>query len=168
MGFSQPDSLWTDSVQEKATVFFAKVDKIEVIKLEPYCVTKRYPIGWFGRMKDVLSCYESSIIRYSEDADSLACPIDTSHIAERYTLQPTEFESLFEMLYDGEPANNSAACYNPRHGIIFYDSSEKIIGFLEICFECHRMYALPDTPNIGPIEGDAFWNLKLFFEERGL
>ena len=39
------------------------------------------------------------------------------------------------------------------------------IGFLEICFECDRIYAMPDTPNIGAAEDDAFGKLKLLFEE---
>ncbi|WP_395063581.1 hypothetical protein [Flavobacterium sp.] len=34
-------------------------------------------------------------------------------------------------------------CYNPRNAILFLDSNEKIISYIEVCFECHQFYQMP-------------------------
>ncbi|NOT42852.1 MAG: hypothetical protein HOP13_20420 [Alphaproteobacteria bacterium] len=30
----------------------------------------------------------------------------------------------------------AAACFNPRHGFVFYDAKGQVVGTLDVCFEC--------------------------------
>jgi len=162
--FAQKDTLWQDSVYLQAKGFFTKVERIELIQLKPYCYTRKYRTRFFGITKKYKSCNELSIIRYNSKTDSSLYPIDTTHIGNRYDLKDDKFDYLFELLYKSTPSNTHAGCYNPRHGIIFYNSKGILIGFLEICFECHRIYALPETPNMGVAEGEKFYELKKLFD----
>jgi hypothetical protein len=43
----------------------------------------------------------------------------------------------------------SAACYDPRHAIIFYDKNDVIIGNIEICFECNNVSSSKNLYSIG-------------------
>lgn len=160
--FSQSDTLWQDSVRTHARLFFTEVEEIELVQLKSYCLIKKRPVGIFGRMKKVRVCYNESVMR-SSSVDR----IDTSHIGRSYMLNEDEHNYLFKLLYSSEPAH-ILSCYNPRHGIIFYDSTGMISGFIEICFECDQMYALPNTPNMGFTNVETFDKLKLLFEEHNL
>ena len=48
--------------------------------------------------------------------------------------QETELIDLFKSLSYG--IQMQAACYEPRHLIVFYDKNDKVYGYLELCFEC--------------------------------
>ncbi|MFK7787346.1 MAG: hypothetical protein AB8B56_19640 [Crocinitomicaceae bacterium] len=163
-GFTQRDSLWQDSILSDARLFFSEVDRIELIKLEPYCETNLRIDHESGKTKEVVYCREESIL-HSQDP---RFPIDVERVGDKYQLQSDEIDSLFNMLYIGAISHSAASCYNPRHGIIFYNSSDSIIGFLEICFECNRIYSLPGTPNMGPLENKPFKQLKELFREKNL
>ena len=60
-----------------------------------------------------------------------------STIREKLVLTRTQTESLFTILntdlckFDG-----GAICFNPRHAIIFYDSKNSTLGYIELCFDC--------------------------------
>ncbi|MCU0350426.1 MAG: hypothetical protein MUF43_06280 [Flavobacterium sp.] len=43
----------------------------------------------------------------------------------------------------------AAACYDPRHAIIFYDKNDVIIGNIEICFECNNVSSSKNLYSIG-------------------
>ena len=43
----------------------------------------------------------------------------------------------------------SAACYDPRHAIIFYDKDGVIIGNIEICFDCNNVSSSKNLYSIG-------------------
>ena len=45
--------------------------------------------------------------------------------------------------------NIAAACYDPRHAIIFYDKNDVIIGNIEICFECNNVSSSKNLYSIG-------------------
>ncbi|MDG1331148.1 MAG: hypothetical protein P8P74_02380 [Crocinitomicaceae bacterium] len=168
VGFSQKETSWQDSIREKAKVFFTKVDRIDLIKLEPSCVMEKVGVDSLGNSEMApTNCFDESILLGS-DTTMLDYPIDSSRIGETYTLKSDEYDLLFGMLYEGPPSFRRASCHNPRHGITFYNSAGGLIGFLEICFECNRIYALRDTPNMQPLEGEPFKKLKLFFKEKNL
>lgn len=155
---AQRDEAWVDSVKTDANVFFNKVSKIELIELKPYCYIHKYRSRFLGIPRKYEACHESSIIREKSELDS-------THIGKRTVLDKTQFDNLFNLLYNSELATSRASCYNPRHGIIFYDTKGSIIGFLEICFECNRIYSFPDTPNLGPPVRERFNELKRLFTE---
>lgn len=34
-------------------------------------------------------------------------------------------------------------CYEPRNAILFLDENDKIISYIEVCFECNQFYQMP-------------------------
>lgn len=161
LSLAQRSEGWRDSVKLEAQKFFKQVAKIELIELIPYHVTRKYRnryLGFLGITKKEEYQIEKSIILSNSQ-------LDTSHIGNRHELNYEEFDKLFDLLYESESSNSRGACYNPRHGIIFYNSNGEINGYLEICFECYQMYSFPETPNIGPPVSDKFNELKKLFTQ---
>jgi hypothetical protein len=64
--------------------------------------------------------------------------------------------------YHPKAISLSARCYSPRHAIIYYNSAQEVVAFLEICFSCERYRASPEIP--GPIDFEAL--KKIFVELR--
>jgi hypothetical protein len=65
--------------------------------------------------------------------------IDTQLITERQVLKEKEMANLMDTLFMFGKRGltySSMACYEPRNGILFYDTDGKICGFFEICFAC--------------------------------
>ena len=56
----------------------------------------------------------------------------------------------------------SAACYDPRHAIIFYDKNDVVIGNIEICFECNNVSSSKNLYNIGMSASNQFDLFKKF------
>lgn len=97
-------------------------------------------------------------------ADTVRVTTDTfgyTQVHELLPLSNTMMDSLASLMRNVLPANHylkhkncktfegSAACYNPRHAIIFLDKANKEIAKLEVCFECRKSFMLP---------GDQFKN----------
>lgn len=59
--------------------------------------------------------------------------------------------------------NSPADCFSPRHGIVFYNSKNKITGHISICFECNRYLSQPEV--IHHLKIDL---LKKIFKQQGL
>lgn len=59
-------------------------------------------------------------------------------------------------------------CYRPKNAILFYDNSNKLIGFIELCFRCSR-YRTNDTGiNLGEECTEKIGLLKTFFKSCGI
>jgi len=63
-----------------------------------------------------------------------------SNIKDKVELNKNQTDTLFSIFLDyafGDANTGilSAACYNPRHAILFYKEG-KLIEYVEICFEC--------------------------------
>ena len=67
--------------------------------------------------------------------------IDKNFIKERIVLTVKQIKDLESVLYDDKVCEyvSIAACYQPRHLIVFYDSEEKVLNALEICLSCIRI-----------------------------
>ena len=59
-------------------------------------------------------------------------------IKERQVLTKSETDSLFNFLFidDCPVFSSQAKCFAPRHAILFYDKTDKVIGYIEVCLEC--------------------------------
>ena len=86
--------------------------------------------------------------------DSLAivntkyCPPNSADLSR------AEIDSLYAVfnnkkVFQKIPGGGSS-CFFPRHTILFYDKSNKVMGFIEVCFECDMVLTSA--------------NLKKFFE----
>lgn len=111
---------------------------------------------------------------------AIATPIDKNMLASQYlkdevTLTDSQIDELTEILYNynyskdlkvfGSTHND---CYEPRHSIIFLNSSDKVFGYFEICFECKNSTTLPSGENMGKFCSNKYELLKNFFKSAGV
>lgn len=60
-------------------------------------------------------------------------------IKKKVKLNDAEKQELFEILYKEECSfNSAAACYLPRHALVFTNQNDTI-GIIEVCLECLTM-----------------------------
>jgi hypothetical protein len=67
--------------------------------------------------------------------------------------------------------NFRADCYDPRNSVLFYDEKSKLIGNLEICFECGRAYFEPDEKVMKDLYytcPEVMYVLNDFFKQEGI
>lgn len=80
---------------------------------------------------------------HSTVLDSMAFQLDAESLRNlrRLIVNVTQFEEEW-----------GAECFEPHHGIIFYDKSEKIVGHISICFECNQYRLSPQNIYYIPME----------------
>lgn len=165
IGFGQADSARLDSIRNEAKSFFEQVDKIELVELKPFCQEEKHRrriIGFLGITKKYTACIAVSVIKSHAQNEG----IDTTRIGDKVTLEKNKYSKLYELLYFSESFKSNIRCYNPRNGIIFYDSTGEMIGFLEICFECKKIYPLPGTPFHQTPDYKPFDEIKALFSNE--
>lgn len=93
---------------------------------------------------------------------------DNEKIVERITLNKMLSSELYKLYFTERCAETeSAACYDPRHSIIFYNNKSKIIGSIEICFDCGtKMIRGKVAPKGDCRSNDA--KLVAIFKEAGI
>jgi len=136
----------TDS--ERKTIFpFNKAFRIDVISFDS--ILGKTPI-------------DNDTIRYSKTKETV-------------TLSTTNVNKLTDILYNynySKETNSfvirTAACYYPRHAIVFLNKSNKIITFIEICFECRRVKTSLNKENIGQFCEGKYDLIKEFFISIGI
>lgn len=47
------------------------------------------------------------------------------------------------MLSEENPGEETAACFEPHHGVLFYDKTNKIVASVNICFSCNNAQIFP-------------------------
>ena len=63
--------------------------------------------------------------------------IDSIGIKERFFLNEHQKNDLFNSLFLNENEECTvAACFDPRHAILFYNDKSEIIAHIVICFDC--------------------------------
>jgi hypothetical protein len=103
---------------------FSKSEKIEVISYEMrhYWDTIVKPEG-------------KQAIKPLIENGKLLMP--AARIAEKKELTDKLKNRLFNLLYDTKKDNGTVAdCFNPRHTILFYDKTDKVIAYTEVCLAC--------------------------------
>ena len=63
--------------------------------------------------------------------------ISKKYLKNRISLNKEQIEILKSKLRKCDRENWAAACYDPRHAILFYDENDKIFGHIEMCFDCN-------------------------------
>ncbi|MGQ2984782.1 hypothetical protein [Flavobacterium sp.] len=97
---------------------FAETEKIELLSYENRN-------DW-----DTIRRYSNRIV---EDKKLL---FDTTHVKERVVLNEKLTKDLFKAFFTPTPNSESAACFDPRHAVVFYNTNSEIIYAYEICFGC--------------------------------
>lgn len=135
---------------------------------------KNYPFNTFSKIV---------IVSFNTQFDSLSqqkqwkLPHENENlilneITEIITLNNNQIDSLTNILYNYDYKNNVGTivynCFNPRHAIVFLDEQDKILNYLEICFECKGYYKSDEKIKVGNFCEGKYNLLKLFFEQVGI
>lgn len=113
-------SFCTPKMEE--TFPFNQTDKIEVIS---------YPVRYnWDTIRDGKKVYLGDLVENKR-------LVNPSGIKERITLNDKQKQDLFSKLFIRETKDCTvAACFDPRHAILFYNEKSEIIAYIEICFDC--------------------------------
>lgn len=107
-------------------------------------------------------------------------PIDKHMIASKYlkdeiTLTEDQIDQLTEILYNHDFSKDPKSmtithgdCYEPRHAIVFLNSSDKVFGYFEFCFECKNHRTFPLKESIGEYYPTKYLLIADFFKSAGI
>jgi len=108
--------------------------------------------------------------------DSVKIGQDTINLKEfeqQISLNLAQIEKLTDVIFNyshkgKEYAISDAMCYQPRNAIIFLDSNNKILGFIEICFGCNHIRTSDKRLDIGDYCEQKYDLIKDIFRECGI
>jgi hypothetical protein len=99
--------------------------------------------------------------------------IDYAQIRETRILDRGEIDSLASILYNvtyrGEIfIISGTGCYNPRNAVLFFDSNNHLLEFIELCFECHGQRLSSEKISLGDLCSQKSDMIKDFFFRQGI
>lgn len=99
--------------------------------------------------------------------------VDFERLREEETITQLQTDTLTDILYNwgyGGPfySFSDPCCYNPRNAILFMDSSNKIIAFLEICFKCQHFRISSKKIKTGDFCNQKYELIRKFFLTCGI
>lgn len=105
-------------------------------------------------------------IMYREIVKNGMLDFDSTLVRERIVLNESQQEALATLLEKNclmeEPA---AACYMPRHIIVYRDKKDKIIGYQEFCFTC---VGSRNSKNMEKYNAFCMSDMEQLFRETGI
>lgn len=89
---------------------------------------------------------------------------DTLHIKDRVILNNKFTNQLFKSFFTKYEGCTVAACFDPRHAILFYNEKREIIAYLEVCLDCGN------SQSSGNFKYDDLCEITLaeLFEQAGI
>lgn len=82
-------------------------------------------------------------------------------------LTPDQVTRLVDAVYGVHEETGAAACYDPHHIFLFYDSSDTLFHVIEVCFGCTNLHAQPKIAESQRWRHD-FRELARICEETGI
>ncbi len=136
------------SCQNKKAKVLQENEGITMVKSESKIIKKRdFPIKNFSKIElvsyynriywDTLN-YKGKFPSSKVLVDNYRLTFDSTMIEERVILNKSQETELLNLMVCDTcvPQEVSAACYNPRHMILFRDNKNRIIGYNEFCVSC--------------------------------
>ena len=108
---------------------------------------REFPLKNFSKI-ELMSYYDRIMwdtVKYKGEqpfhkilVDDYKLTFDSTKIQERIILNKIQDKELLNLMISDTcvPEELSAACYKPRHMILFRDKKNRIIGYDEFCIEC--------------------------------
>lgn len=136
---------------EWADTIIREFQKIYFVQLRPLCEDgkKRKTLPPYSNDKKSRKrrkgCYEETVIidkyifRIENDPRSIEIIVngfDLNRIYKWKEIDTADYTLTIESTLGKRESNSITMCYNPRHAVVFFDSTDKIMGIYEICFEC--------------------------------
>lgn len=128
-----------NQIQEEGILIVKSVSKV---------INKReFPLKNFSKI-EIVSYYDRIMwdtLEYKKESpfykilvDNYKLTFDSTMIQERVVLKKAQEKELLDLMVCDicVPEEISAACYMPRHMILFRDDKNRIIGYNEFCINC--------------------------------
>lgn len=125
-----------------------EVEGIPIVKSVSKVINKReFPLNNFSKI-EIVSYYDRikwDTLEYKKESpfykilvDNYKLTFDSTMIQERVVLKKAQEKELLDLMVCDTcvPEEISAACYMPRHMILFRDNKNRIIGYNEFCINC--------------------------------
>ncbi len=155
-GFSFPLSKGQSNSVEINKFLDEKVSRIELVQLLD------------KRVKELLLTDSSTYYYIASTVLLSDSTIDLERLGVRKNLSTADFKIVFKALYGQGRSNYMSDCYQPRHGLLVYGDKENLLGFIEICFECHSIHSTVDIPDFPNPSQDGFNVLKEMFRKYSM
>ncbi|MBA5793227.1 hypothetical protein H1R17_08310 [Flavobacterium sp. xlx-214] len=92
------------------------------------------------------------------------------HFEEKVELSENQKNELTDLIFN--VGNNiyvsGAKCYMPRNAILFFGDNNKLIEFVEICFECNNYRTSNEKIDLNNNCGEKLYLLKEQFSKAGI
>ncbi len=125
-----------------------EAEGIPIVKSVSKVINRRdFPIKNFSKI-ELVSYYNRifwDTVRYKGErpsykmlVDNYKLTFDSTMVQERVILNKSQEKELLNLMISDTcvPEEMSAACYDPRHMILFRDDKNRIIGYNEFCINC--------------------------------
>lgn len=110
--------------------------------------------------------YKTKNYFYKELTDNGKLNFDTTLVKERLILNESQLKELNILLQENcYVQENVAACYMPRHLILFRDKNNKIIAYNEFCFDC---VGSRNSKNLDDYQSFCMTDMMEFFKKSGI
>ncbi|MCC9019325.1 hypothetical protein [Flavobacterium lipolyticum] len=150
---------------------------ITMVKSESKIIKKRdFPIKNFSKIElvsyynriywDTLN-YKGKFPSSKVLVDNYRLTFDSTMIEERVILNKSQETELLNLMVCDTcvPQEVSAACYNPRHMILFRDNKNRIIGYNEFCLSCVGGRTSPSLDNF---QKYCYSDMEILFRKFGI
>lgn len=101
--------------------------------------------------------------------------LDTTTLIEIKKLQPGQTDELTNLIFNTDYKNKwkfhsieFGKCFEPRNALIFLNSDDKVIDYLEICFECKQNYSKSGLFDIGILCNQKYELFSNYFKSIGV
>ena len=136
------------SCKNEKTKNHLKSEGVPIVKSVSKIINKReFPLKNFSKI-ELVSYYDRvqwDTLDYKGEGpwekalvDNHKLTFDSTMIQERVVLNKKQEKELLNLIVCDTcvPAEMEAACYSPRHMILFRDNKNRIIGYNEFCINC--------------------------------
>lgn len=166
------------SCHDKTSNNLAKEEEeIPIVKSVSKTIHKReFPITNFSKI-EVVSYYDRIMwdtLEYKKEVpfrkilvDKYKLTFDSTKIQERVVLNKIQEKELINLMVSDTcvPEELSAACYKPRHMILFRDKKSRIIGYNEFCIEC---VGSRNSDNLNGFQKYCYSDMQKLLEKFGI
>ena len=144
---------------------------VETTQYNPQERMQFYPFDTAAEIKIV--SFDSGDSAFFHSLPTRGKEIDFAKITEVKTLEKEQLEELTNIFYNVSYKGDvlleyETGCYNPRNAILFYDSSDHLLEFIELCFECDGNRLSSDKIIPGDWCDQKYSLLKQFFLKSGI
>jgi hypothetical protein len=171
-------SIYSQAKKNKQVNFEDNANCVRSKKIDFKNRLKMYPFGNTTQIIVVSHRTKNGMIgeelqKYLDSVKIGQDSINLKEFEQHISLNLAQIEKLTDVIFNyshkgKEYAITNTMCYQPRNAIIFLDNSNKILGFIEICFGCNHLRTSDKRIDIGDYCEQKYDLIKDIFRESGI